>query len=131
VPLSIPSYAMPHVFDDTIILAATHPGPHQSNPTSDGWFISDFYAFNYLLKGLGKSQTWLTRAVSTFLSPTFYPLTILSFYLEKGHLALPCTVRLVISRKSVPEPILRILVGSSKTTATTTMATRTGAVRLC
>lgn len=93
---------MPKVYDDTIILAATHPGPHQSNQRSDGFFISDFYAFNYLLNGLGKSQTWLTRAVSIFLSPTFYPLTILSFYLKKGHLALLCTVRLVISRRVFP-----------------------------
>ena len=97
--LSIPSYTMPKVYDDTIILAATHPGPHQSKKDADGFFISDFYAFNYLLKGLGKSQTWLTRAVSIFLSPTFYPLTILSFYLKKGYLALPCTVCLVISRR--------------------------------
>lgn len=31
-----------------------------ADPAKDGSFISDFYAFNYLLKGEGQEQTWLT-----------------------------------------------------------------------
>lgn len=40
----------------TIIVVATH---RHENLTGDGWFISDFYAFNYL-KGLGSGKKWLT-----------------------------------------------------------------------
>lgn len=102
VPLSIPSYTMPHVSHDTIILAATHPTHQQSDPRDDGFFISDFYAFNYLLKGLGKSQTWLTKAVSKFLPSEFYPLVIIYLDLEMGYLGLLSISCLVISRKSAP-----------------------------
>ncbi|KAK3315231.1 hypothetical protein B0H66DRAFT_536104 [Apodospora peruviana] len=38
----------------------------RSNPPDsqfeDGWFLSDFYAFNYLLKGSVADQVWLTAA---------------------------------------------------------------------
>ncbi|PKK43357.1 hypothetical protein CI102_14133 [Trichoderma harzianum] len=51
----------PVVYDDSIIIAATHPNL-QGNPVIDGSFLSDFYAFNYLLKGLGSEQIWLTAA---------------------------------------------------------------------
>lgn len=54
----------PVVYEDTYIVAAAHPNSQQANPTEDGWFLSDFYAFNYLFKGLGAGQVWLTAAVS-------------------------------------------------------------------
>ncbi|KAJ5800020.1 uncharacterized protein N7518_002088 [Penicillium psychrosexuale] len=44
---------VPVVHDNTIILAATHPTLSTADSIDDGWFISDFYAFNYLLRGLG------------------------------------------------------------------------------
>ncbi|KAJ5513314.1 hypothetical protein N7463_002866 [Penicillium fimorum] len=53
---------VPSVYDNTIIVAATHPTLATAGPSDDGWFISDFYAFNYLFKGLGMEQTWLTAA---------------------------------------------------------------------
>ncbi|RPB23654.1 hypothetical protein L211DRAFT_868529 [Terfezia boudieri ATCC MYA-4762] len=35
-------------------------GPEDANPTGDGWFAADFALLNQLLRGLGKSQTWIT-----------------------------------------------------------------------
>ncbi|KAB8218079.1 hypothetical protein BDV33DRAFT_232366 [Aspergillus novoparasiticus] len=52
----------PVIHDNTIIVAATHPNVQTCIGKGDDWFLSDFYAFNYLLKGLGSSQTWLTAA---------------------------------------------------------------------
>ncbi|KAH7165966.1 hypothetical protein EDB81DRAFT_878324 [Dactylonectria macrodidyma] len=54
------SNTVPDIHDDTIIVAATHPDVENGHPDRDGWFLSDFYAFNYLLKGKGASQVWLT-----------------------------------------------------------------------
>jgi hypothetical protein len=56
------SNTLPCIHDNTIILAATHPNLTTANPKYNGWFVSDFYAFNILLKGLRESQTWLTAA---------------------------------------------------------------------
>ncbi|KAJ6024830.1 hypothetical protein N7540_005627 [Penicillium herquei] len=56
------STTVPVIYSNTIIVAATHPNIKTANPRDDGWFISDFYAFNFLLKGLGAKQTWLTAA---------------------------------------------------------------------
>ncbi|KUM59627.1 hypothetical protein ACN42_g7508 [Penicillium freii] len=53
------SSTVPVVHENTIILGATHPTLSTANPKDDGWFISDFYAFNYLFKGPGMQQTWL------------------------------------------------------------------------
>ncbi|KAJ6094503.1 hypothetical protein N7467_002016 [Penicillium canescens] len=61
-PSMFVSNTLPCIHDNTIILAATHPNLSTANPKEDGWFVSDFYAFNILLKGLGGSQTWLTAA---------------------------------------------------------------------
>ncbi|KAJ5333027.1 uncharacterized protein N7506_006810 [Penicillium brevicompactum] len=61
-PATFTSSTMPIVHENTIILAATHPSIRSAHPAQDGWFISDFYAFNYLLKGQGQKQTWLTAA---------------------------------------------------------------------
>ncbi|KXG48187.1 uncharacterized protein PGRI_020570 [Penicillium griseofulvum] len=54
------SSTVPIVHENTIILAVTQPTLSTAGPQEDGWLISDFYAFNYLLKGLGMKQTWLT-----------------------------------------------------------------------
>jgi hypothetical protein len=61
-PSTFISSTVPCVYENTIILAATHPSITNADPTEDGWFISDFYAFNYLLKGQGQEQKWLTAA---------------------------------------------------------------------
>ncbi|KAI1864899.1 uncharacterized protein JN550_008719 [Neoarthrinium moseri] len=53
----------PIIHENTRILAVTHPNIAKADPIhQDGWFLSDFYAFNYMLKGLGSSQKWLTAA---------------------------------------------------------------------
>ncbi|KAJ5383750.1 hypothetical protein N7517_001661 [Penicillium concentricum] len=45
------SLTVPVVHENTIIIAATHPTLTTGSPQDDGWFISDFYAFNHLFKG--------------------------------------------------------------------------------
>ncbi|KAI2630629.1 hypothetical protein GGR54DRAFT_635236 [Hypoxylon sp. NC1633] len=57
----------PVVHENTIIVAAAAPNVFKGHPKKDGWFLSDFYAFNYILKGLGSSQLWLTAANPTEL----------------------------------------------------------------
>ena len=64
VPSLFISSTPPVIHDNTIIVAVTHPNVQTGAQTRDGWFLSDFYAFNYLLKGLGSRKTWLTAAVS-------------------------------------------------------------------
>ncbi|OQD60005.1 hypothetical protein PENPOL_c033G05597 [Penicillium polonicum] len=59
-PSMFKSSTVPVVHENTIILGATHPTLSTASPKGDGWFISDFYAFNYLFKGLGMQQTQLT-----------------------------------------------------------------------
>jgi hypothetical protein len=39
------------VFDNTIVVAATHPTVSTGSQLEDGCFLFDFYAFSYLLKG--------------------------------------------------------------------------------
>ncbi|KAJ9374779.1 hypothetical protein DTO282E5_334 [Paecilomyces variotii] len=53
VPEAFISRTLPEVYNNTIVVAATHPALNSTHATSDGWFLSDFYAFNYLLKGMG------------------------------------------------------------------------------
>lgn len=55
----------PDIDHNTMIVAAASPSVTEGSPSLDGWFLSDFYAFNYLFKGLGHSQTWLAAAVSS------------------------------------------------------------------
>ncbi|KAK3345882.1 hypothetical protein B0T25DRAFT_459912 [Lasiosphaeria hispida] len=50
------------IHKNTIIFAATHATVHTGDQAEDGWFLSDFYAFNYLLNGSVADQTWLTAA---------------------------------------------------------------------
>ncbi|KAF4976147.1 hypothetical protein FZEAL_7166 [Fusarium zealandicum] len=61
-PRSYVTTAPPIVETDTIIVGVASPTITLGYPSRDGWFLSDFYAFNYLLKGLGSKQTWLTAA---------------------------------------------------------------------
>ena len=35
-------------------------GTEDANLAGDGWFAADFVLLNQLLRGLGKSQTWMT-----------------------------------------------------------------------
>lgn len=56
------STTVPLIHEDTIVVAATHPNFKEANPKLDGWFVLNFYAFNFSLKGLGGHQTWLTAA---------------------------------------------------------------------
>jgi hypothetical protein len=56
------SSTVPVIHENTIILAATSPTVATGGPCDDGWFLSDFYAFNFLFKGLGSQQKWLTAA---------------------------------------------------------------------
>jgi hypothetical protein len=63
-PLFFPVQTIPSIEANSIIVAAASPNLEDAHPSRDGWLISDFYAFNYLLKGLGASQTWLTLVVS-------------------------------------------------------------------
>ena len=53
---------VPDVNPNTRILAVCGITDHYDNasPKKDGWFYSDFYAFNYLLRGQGVSQTWVS-----------------------------------------------------------------------
>ena len=62
-PMTFVCDTPPVVFDNTHIVAVTHPTVTTGHPEIDGWFLSDFYAFNYLYRGLGASQVWLTAAV--------------------------------------------------------------------
>jgi hypothetical protein len=71
-PASGPDYYITHtppvIHENTRIVTASNVG--LGHPEEDGWFLPDFYAFNYLLKGLGSSQPWLAAAVRR---PTEFP----------------------------------------------------------
>ncbi|KAI1751919.1 hypothetical protein F4782DRAFT_531159 [Xylaria castorea] len=56
------SQTPPTIHPHSYILAAAHPTVSQADPAIDGWILSDFYAFNYLFKGIGSGQKWLTAA---------------------------------------------------------------------
>ncbi|KAJ3560512.1 hypothetical protein NPX13_g9276 [Xylaria arbuscula] len=57
-PLTYIAQTPPTIHPDSYILAAT--SPRLSKLDEDDWFLSDFYAFNYLFKGLGSGPKWLT-----------------------------------------------------------------------
>lgn len=61
-PKAFITHTLPTIHDKTIIVAATHPTVQTGDQRKDGWFLSDFYAFNYLLNGSAEDQTWLTAA---------------------------------------------------------------------
>jgi hypothetical protein len=57
----IPSHTIPDIHQDTIILGVCGVQATQQClvEDGDGWFMSDFFAFNYLLKDLGWQQVWI------------------------------------------------------------------------
>ncbi|KAK0621438.1 hypothetical protein B0T17DRAFT_641271 [Bombardia bombarda] len=57
---TILSRTIPTIHENTIIVAAASPSFDSASQNEDGWFLSDFYALNYLLKGATTDQTWLT-----------------------------------------------------------------------
>ncbi|KAK3360862.1 hypothetical protein B0T24DRAFT_643653 [Lasiosphaeria ovina] len=61
-PKTFATHTFPAIHENTIIVAATHPTVQTGDQQKDGWFLSDFYAFNYLLNGCVADQTWLTAA---------------------------------------------------------------------
>jgi len=61
-PQTFLTHTFPTIHENAIIVAATHPTVQTGHRAKDGWFLSDFYAFNYLLKGSVADQTWLTAA---------------------------------------------------------------------
>ncbi|KAK1714096.1 hypothetical protein CaCOL14_009920 [Colletotrichum acutatum] len=61
----------PSIDDNTVIIAVASPDLKTGVQSRNGWFLSDFYAFNYLFKGLGHSQTWLTAADPERLLETY------------------------------------------------------------
>ena len=60
---------VPDVQPHTRILAVCGVTDHgnAASPTHDGWLLSDFYAFNILLRDEGVAQTWLTTESPTYL----------------------------------------------------------------
>ncbi|KAI1371195.1 hypothetical protein F4677DRAFT_464445 [Hypoxylon crocopeplum] len=50
----------PEVYEDSMILAVVAPTLSRIEKFDEEWFHADFYAFNYLFKGLGSRQRWLT-----------------------------------------------------------------------
>ncbi|KAL2757910.1 hypothetical protein ACRALDRAFT_2025598 [Sodiomyces alcalophilus JCM 7366] len=94
----------PVVEENSIIVAAASPDITTGTPDGDGRFLSDFYAFNYLLRGLGSSQTWLTAVDPRKLLDNYGPFyhgnpfrdrkEVLSHdLLNKGELTRPTLVR--------------------------------------
>ncbi|KAH8688470.1 hypothetical protein BGZ61DRAFT_533247 [Ilyonectria robusta] len=57
-PSIIPSHTLPKIEADSIIIGAC--GVSIEECLDDDWLLSDFCTFNFLLKGLGKKQTWLS-----------------------------------------------------------------------
>ncbi|KAL8902802.1 MAG: hypothetical protein Q9207_004375 [Kuettlingeria erythrocarpa] len=56
------SHTVPDVQPDTRILAVCGitDCEDDADPSNDGWFLSDFYAFNFLLRNEGAAQSWMT-----------------------------------------------------------------------
>lgn len=55
----IPSHAIPDTPSNAIIIGVCGVSGESAHPLEDGWFLSDFCAFNYLLKGVGRRQFWI------------------------------------------------------------------------
>ncbi|KPM39171.1 hypothetical protein AK830_g7384 [Neonectria ditissima] len=63
-PSVIPTHTLPDIREDSIIIGVCGvPATEDALlREKDGWFMSDFCAFNFLLKGLGSKQTWMTAS---------------------------------------------------------------------
>ncbi|EFX00194.1 hypothetical protein CMQ_7196 [Grosmannia clavigera kw1407] len=71
VPETFATLCPPFIYSNSIIVAATSPVLDDSDQKQDGWFISDFYAFNYIFKNLGQHQVWLTKVDPRILVKKF------------------------------------------------------------
>lgn len=60
--VSFVSRCPPDLSPSARILAICGTTDHKNDaaPENDGWFLSDFYLFHHLLKGVGVNQIWLT-----------------------------------------------------------------------
>ena len=54
------SHTMPDVAHNTRVIAVCGILEKDASPVNDGWFLSDFYLFNHLLRGEGSEQSWLS-----------------------------------------------------------------------
>lgn len=70
---TIPTHAPFKVSDDTYIVAVVAGDSETASPFDDGWFQSDFYALNYLLKGIGREQRWLATVDPRLLLNKYGP----------------------------------------------------------
>ena len=61
------SHTLPDIRDDAFVLGVCGVREEVSSPFDDGWFLSDFFAFNFLLHGLGNVQEWLACTKPTTL----------------------------------------------------------------
>jgi len=60
--ISFITHTAPIVHHNSRIVGVCGILKEDSNPFLDGWFLSDFFALNYLMKGLGASQTWIATS---------------------------------------------------------------------
>lgn len=56
------THTVPIVHHNSRIIGVCGVLREDSDPAADGWFLSDFFAMNYLMKGLGASQTWIATS---------------------------------------------------------------------
>jgi hypothetical protein len=63
-PSIIASHTVPDIPENSIVIGVCGVIPTEEAliDENDGWFMSDFCAFNYLLKGIRSHQTWITAA---------------------------------------------------------------------
>ena len=60
--ISFLTHTVPIVHHNSRIVGVCGIPKEDSDPADDGWFLSDFFALNYLMKGLGASQTWIATS---------------------------------------------------------------------
>ena len=59
-PNPLPSYTHSPVTRNTTIIGVCGVPLDSARSSEDGWFLLDFAAFNFLFRGLGGQQTWIT-----------------------------------------------------------------------
>jgi len=82
-PSTFISSTLPCAYSDTIVLAATHSTIANAGIQNEGWFVSDFYVFNYVLKGRSKEQTWPRAADPNQLVQKYGPYLHGNLYEER------------------------------------------------
>lgn len=68
-----PTTTPPVIRPGTIVVAATAPSIAAGLSVGDESYLSDFYAFNYLLEGVAGKQVWLSTTVSVSAFSLFLP----------------------------------------------------------